>query len=66
MAASIWFLIVNRPMMFACMLYFLIVDLRLQFTQPLLYVVAPDRSGKEALALTERDHYPTFRSQLCG
>ena len=48
------------------MLYFLIVSLRSQFTQPLLYAVVPDRSDKGALVLTERDRYPSFRLQLCS
>ena len=48
------------------MLYFLIVILRSQFTQPLLYAMALDRSGKRALALTKQDRYPSSMSQLCG
>ena len=48
------------------MLYFLIVDSRLQFTQTLIFDVASDRSSKGALALTERDRYMSSRSQLCG
>ena len=51
---------------FLVMLYFLIVDLRSQFTQHLIYDAAPDLSGKRVLALTERNRYPSFRSQLCG
>ena len=47
------------------MLYFLIVGLRSQFIQPLLYVVVFDRLDKGALALTERDRYPSSRLQLC-
>ena len=40
------------------------LSLRLQFTQPLIFTVVPDRVSEEALVLTERDRYPIFRSQL--